>query len=76
MATKSNMKGFYKQKKTGISKKKASPSASLGSKVTQPSALISHAAPDLKGIPIYLLIPVPPFAFNFRIRVMLGFRLG
>ncbi|KAL6219989.1 hypothetical protein ACLB2K_007747 [Fragaria x ananassa] len=48
MVTKSNMKGFYKQKKTGISKKKASPSASLGSKVTQSSPLISHAAPDLK----------------------------
>ncbi|KAK9949814.1 hypothetical protein M0R45_005344 [Rubus argutus] len=58
MAARSNMKGFYRQKKTttagGISKKKKSQSpihpdaaASLGSGVTQPTALISHGAPDL-----------------------------
>ncbi|PRQ49009.1 putative DNA polymerase delta, subunit 4 [Rosa chinensis] len=57
MATRSNMKGFYKQKKStiagGVSKKKktqgaSAAAASLGSDVTQPSALISHGAPDLK----------------------------
>ncbi|KAM5577517.1 hypothetical protein ABKV19_008050 [Rosa sericea] len=52
MATRSNMKGFYKQKKSttagGISKKKKSQGVSLGSDVTEPSALISHGAPDLK----------------------------
>ncbi|XP_065853181.1 uncharacterized protein [Euphorbia lathyris] len=57
MATASNdMKNFYRQRKTGISKpsssksKKKSPknAAAIGSDITQPKALISHGAPDLK----------------------------
>ncbi|XP_060181197.1 uncharacterized protein LOC132610808 [Lycium barbarum] len=62
MASKSDMKGFYKQKKNsgGITKqskssststkKSTSPkkSAAIGSNVTQPSALISHGSLDLQ----------------------------
>ncbi|MCD7460416.1 hypothetical protein HAX54_043511 [Datura stramonium] len=63
MASKSDMKGFYKQKKksSGItkpSKSKSSTStkksttpknaAAIGSNVTQPSALISHGSLDLQ----------------------------
>ncbi|KAM3327001.1 hypothetical protein P3S67_002127 [Capsicum chacoense] len=53
MASKSSMKGFYKQKKNigSITKSKSTKpknSAAIGSNVTQPSALISHGSLDLK----------------------------
>ncbi|XP_059292313.1 uncharacterized protein LOC132045726 [Lycium ferocissimum] len=61
MASKSDMKGFYKQKKNsgGITKKSKSTTstkkstapknaAAIGSNVTQPSALISHGSLDLQ----------------------------
>ncbi|GAY43209.1 dna polymerase delta subunit 4 [Citrus sinensis] len=55
-SSKNNMKGFYRQKKKagGITKKtsnKKTPkiSATFGSDVTQPTALISHGSLDLKG---------------------------
>ncbi|OIT30476.1 PREDICTED: uncharacterized protein LOC109209943 [Nicotiana attenuata] len=62
MATKSDMKGFYKQKKKGggitkpsnskssFTKKSTTPknAAAIGSDVTQPPALISHGSLDLK----------------------------
>ncbi|CAK7333749.1 unnamed protein product [Dovyalis caffra] len=52
----SNMKGFYRQRKSGITKPTSTKSkksslhreATLGSDITQPSALISHGSPDLK----------------------------
>lgn len=59
--SKSEIKGFFKQKKTsGISKSKSSSmakkklsspkqSASYGSDITQPAALVSHGSVDLKG---------------------------
>ncbi|KAI5678516.1 hypothetical protein M9H77_09466 [Catharanthus roseus] len=58
--SKSEIKGFFKQKKTsGISKAKSSSmakkklsspkqSASYGSDITQPAALVSHGSVDLK----------------------------
>ncbi|KAK6781168.1 hypothetical protein RDI58_023352 [Solanum bulbocastanum] len=57
MASKSSMKGFYKQQKKsgGVTKpSKSKPTkpkdaAAIGSNVTQPSALISHGSLDLKG---------------------------
>lgn len=63
MATKSDMKGFYKQKKKGggitkpsnskssFTKKSTTPknAAAIGSDVTQPPALISHGSLDLQG---------------------------
>ncbi|XP_009607497.1 uncharacterized protein LOC107781395 [Nicotiana tabacum] len=62
MATKSDMKGFYKQKKKGggiakpsnskssFTKKSTTPknAAAIGSDVTQPPALISHGSLDLQ----------------------------
>ncbi|WCJ27742.1 polymerase delta 4 [Euphorbia peplus] len=53
-ASSNDMKNFYRQKKTAISKpssksKSKSPKnvAAIGSDITQPKALISHGAPDL-----------------------------
>ncbi|KAK4732729.1 hypothetical protein R3W88_025717 [Solanum pinnatisectum] len=56
MASKSSMKGFYKQQKKsgGVTKPSKSKStkpknaAAIGSNVTQPSALVSHGSLDLK----------------------------
>lgn len=55
-SSKNNMKGFYRQKKkTGAITKKTSNkktpkiSATFGSDVNQPTALISHGSLDLKG---------------------------
>ncbi|CAN4090958.1 unnamed protein product [Withania somnifera] len=53
MASKSSMKGFYKQQKknSGITKSKTTKpknAAAIVSNVTQPSALISHGVLDLQ----------------------------
>ncbi|KAL5731916.1 hypothetical protein ACHQM5_004597 [Ranunculus cassubicifolius] len=54
MASKGGIKGFYRQKKSSGVTKKPSPStikkssASFGSNLAQPPALISHGSPDLK----------------------------
>jgi DNA polymerase delta subunit 4 len=68
--TSGNIKGFYRQRKnSGVTKsssntKKASKPSSLkrspkdaatfGSDVTQPTALLSHGSPDLKGLSLSL----------------------
>ncbi|XP_011015765.1 PREDICTED: DNA polymerase delta subunit 4 [Populus euphratica] len=52
----SNMKGFYRQKKkksgirksTSTNKSSLIHAATLGSDITQPTALVSHDSPDLK----------------------------
>ena len=67
MATTSgNIKEFYRQrKKSGVSKpsnskistkKSLKNSATFGSDITQPSALISHGSPDLKGLSLSLFL--------------------
>ncbi|VFQ63264.1 unnamed protein product [Cuscuta campestris] len=55
MATKSNMKGFFKQQKKGIAKSKAksksscsTPMISAGVDAPQPPALVSHGSHDLQ----------------------------
>lgn len=64
MASKSDIKGFYKQQKRGgISKSKSKSktassstpkhSASFGADVTQPPALVSHGSLDLQGISLH-----------------------
>ena len=72
MATSSsNMKGFYRQKKnksgirkpTSTNKSSLIHAATLGSDITQPTALVTHDSPDLKGF--CFLYPLLFFFFFF-----------